>query len=104
MPCINNFLLMLIFCFNFRLQHHHGLSGKRPESTDTDDGHDASTPPRSPAMSDTSDSDLSLGTNSPPPPPSSSTRNSQSPLSSPNHHPSPHPLHSFTSLSSMSSF
>jgi hypothetical protein len=69
--------------------HHLGHSGKRPESTDTDDGQDNS-PPRSPALSDTSDSELSLGTNSPPP---TSSQNSQSSPS--------HPLHAFTSLANL---
>ena len=76
-----------------------GLGGKRPESTDTDDGQDGNTPPRSPAPSDVSDSDLSLGTNSPPPP----TTSSQSSLS-PSSHPHPALHHAFSSLSSLSSF
>ncbi|CAL8091699.1 unnamed protein product [Orchesella dallaii] len=95
-----------------RLQHHLGLVGKRPESTDTDE-HDDKTPPQSPIPSELgSESDLSLGTNSPPPP--TSSNNSQTSLPSPTgnlnnnnnhsplhpHHPH-HPLHSvFTSLPS----
>ncbi|CAG7733874.1 unnamed protein product, partial [Allacma fusca] len=80
-----------------RLQHHMGLSGKRPESTDTDDGQDGNSPPRSPAPSDASDSELSLGTNSPPPP--TSSQSSVSPSS--HHH---HALHAFSQLSSLSPF
>lgn len=71
-----------VFFSFFRLQHHLGLGLKRPESTDDTDELDDKTPPQSPIPSELgSESDLSLGTNSPPPP--ASSNNSQTSLPSP---------------------